>query len=267
MFISLGSGEKENKNAEGSGQLLKVAVVGTGRMGKCLTKLLKDYCDLTICGRQPDHASAIAKRLDVRSSTIEDCLSKSDIIIATIPSETLLPFVERFSGGIRTGSLFVDISSVKCGFIEALAKILPPTIGYVSIHPLFSSPGVGRKNVIVIPVRGNKWTTQLKELLALGGMRVTETSAEEHDRVMAKVQVLNHFMYLIMRDSMAQLGADKELESFETHAFRRSLNILKLIEGNLETVELIQKRNKYAPLVRNLFMDEAKKLDQKYNRV
>jgi len=236
-------------------------------MGKCLTKLLKDYCDLTICGRQPDHASVTAKRLGVRSSTIEDCLSKSDVIIATIPSEALVPFIERFSGRILPGSLFVDISSVKCGFIEAVAKTLPTTIGYLSIHPLFSSLRAGRKNVLVIPVRENKWTPQIKKLLVLGGMRVTETNAEEHDNIMATVQVLNHFMYLTMRNSMAQLGTVKELESFETYAFRGSLNILKLIEGNLETIELIQKKNKYAPPARNLFIDEAKKLDQKYSRI
>jgi len=236
-------------------------------MGKCLTKLLKDYCDLTICGRRPDHASATAKRLDVKSSTTEDCLSKSDVIITTIPSEALLPFVEMFSGEIHPGSLFVDISSVKCGFIEALGKTLPTSIGYVSIHPLFSSLKARRKNVIVIPVRENKWTPQLKKLLVLGGMQVTETNAEEHDKIMATVQVLNHFMYLIMRNSMTQMGEVKELKSFETYAFRRSLNILKLIEGNSETVELIQNSNKYAPLVRNLFIDEAKKLNQKYSKV
>lgn len=238
--------------------------MGTGRMGRSLTRLLKNHCDITLCSRRPDRALSVAKRLGVSASGVKDCVAKSDVVIAAIPTDDLRQFAEQVSETMRPGSLFVDISSVKCGVVEALSGILPAHTEYVSIHPLFASAAVGRKNVIVIPVRGNSWGLHLKQLLASSGMRVTESTAEEHDKVMATVQVLNHFAYLSLRSAMARLDCGKDIEPFKTHAFRKSLAVLKLIEGNLQTVELIQRGNKYAPSVRELFIKEAKRLDQQY---
>lgn len=238
--------------------------MGTGRMGRCLTRLLRNYCDITICSRRPDRASSVAKRLGVGASGIKNCVAKSEIVIAAIPTEDLQPFVEQISETMRPGSLFVDISSVKCGVVEVLSRTLPANIEYASIHPLFASAAVGQKNVILIPVRGNRRSPHLKQLLTLSGMHVMESTAEEHDKAMAMVQVLHHFAYLSLRSAMARLDWGQGRESFKTYAFRKSLAVLKLIEGNLQTIELIQRRNKYAPFVRELFITEAKKLNQQY---
>jgi len=264
MFDGFEGSKREDKNPESSRQLLKVAVVGTGRMGRCLTRLLRNHCDITLCSRRPDRALSVAKRLGVSASGIKDCIAKNDIIIAAIPTEELQPFAEQVSETMRPGSLFVDISSVKCGVVEVLSRTLPADIEYTSIHPLFASAAVSQKNVIVIPIRGNRWNSHLKQLLASSDMRVTESTAEEHDKVMATVQVLNHFTYLSLRSAMARLNRGQDMEPFKTHAFRKSLAVLKLIEGNLQTVELIQRSNKYAPSVRELFIKEAKRLDQQY---
>lgn len=234
-------------------------------MGRCLTRLLRNHCDITLCSRRPDRAISLAKRLDVNASGIESCASKSDIVIVTIPTEDLQPFAEQISKRMQPGSLFVDISSVKCGVVEVLSKTLPTNVEYASIHPLFASAAVGKKNVILIPVRGSRWIPHLKRLLTSSGMRVTESTAEEHDKVMAAVQVLHHFAYLSLRSAMARLDWGQDMESFRTHAFRKSLAVLRLIEGNLKTIELIQRRNKYAPYVRELFIKEAKRLNQYYS--
>jgi chorismate mutase/prephenate dehydrogenase len=75
-------------------------------------------------------------------------------------------------------------------------------------HPLFG-PGVHSfqgQRVVVCPGRGAEWQRWFVELLEGGGMVVTESSADEHDRMMALVQVLTHYQTQVMGLALARLG-------------------------------------------------------------
>jgi len=250
----------------GSGQLLKVAVVGTGKMGQCLAGMLKNHCQLTLCGRDQEKASSVAARLGVASSNISECVSSAEVIIAAIPSSALPSFARQVCSRMKPSALFADISSVKCGIIDDISEMLPKHAEYASIHPLFSSARCCEKNILFIPVRCSITGPALRGLLAEAGGQITETNAEEHDRLMAIVQVTQHFALLSMRSAIAKLRAGQELDPFSSYSFRRSLSMLKLIEGNLETVEFIQRRNKFAASARALFMQESVALDKEYGK-
>lgn len=233
-------------------------------MGTCLARLLKGSCQVTLCGRDPSRAAKVARRLGILSSGTQECVGSNDVVIAAIPTAVLKPFVGQISTVIPSGSLFTDISSVKCGVIEDIAKLLPTKVEYASIHPLFASARLGVKNIVFIPVRGSTQSSRLRQLLASAGMHVVESNAEEHDRIMAVVQVLHHFGLLALREALARMN-NGSLDGFETYSFRRSLSVLKLIEGNLETVEFIQRSNRFAPRAREVFIEESMKLSRNYN--
>jgi prephenate dehydrogenase len=236
-------------------------------MGRCMATLLRSACDLTITSRDSSRANEIADRLGIKGCGAMG-LSEMDIVILTIPTEVLLPISRQTSQQMRPGSLLVDVSSVKCGVVDKIGRILPDQIFYISIHPLFSSPRVKIRNTMVIPVRSGPWLPIITDLLTRSGMRVTEVSAEEHDRAMATVQVIHHFALLSMENAMVRQGYAKNegLEPFLTHNMMKTMNTLKLLNKNMKTIEMIQKINKFSPGARERFIEEAIKLDKRYSK-
>lgn len=239
-------------------------MIGTGRMGRCLSKLLKGQAEVSMHGRDPNKARAIAKRIGVASTDIGAISwGDVDVVIATMPTEALPKFVEEHAGGMRPGAIFVDISSVKLGLIEEILKRLPDGVGYASIHPLFASPRVKDKDVAFIPVRETATVERFLETLSRSGMSVFKTTPEEHDRATAATQVLHHFALLTMERVLQRHM--KSSERFKTHSLRKTLAVIRLVERNRETAVMIQKLNKFGKGVREEFIREAEALDREFS--
>ncbi len=232
-----------------------------------MATLLRGVCDLTITSRTAGKATAAAGRIGVRGGTSVD-LSGMDVVILTMPTDAMLPSSRQVSRLMKPGSLLIDVSSVKCGIIEEIGRALPDNVFFISIHPLFSSPGVKVKNTVVVPVRPGPWMPALTDLLTRAGMRVKEASAEDHDRVMATVQVIHHFALLSIKNTIAREGylRKEDLEPFLTHNMMKTLRTIGLIDRNIETIEMIQRENKYSTDARNAFIEEATKLDAHYSK-
>ncbi|MEN3007362.1 MAG: prephenate dehydrogenase/arogenate dehydrogenase family protein [Candidatus Methanosuratincola petrocarbonis] len=244
--------EEKDEVPEDTGELLRVAVIGTGRMGRCLAALLKGNAEVTLCSREPKKARALAKRLGVSSAGISE-LSSSDVVIAAIPTEALIKFAEEYAGTMRPDATFVDVSSVKIGVVEEVLKRLPQRAGYASIHPLFTSPRVKDKDIAFMVLREAKTLKRFREALARSA-RVFETAPEEHDRATATTQVLHHFALLTIERALKHA---KVSETFKTNSLRRTLAVIRTVERNRETVITIQKLNRFGKEAREEFIREA----------
>ena len=236
-------------------------------MGRCLAGLLSGHCDLIICSRELSRSEKIAAKAGAGAAEIKDC-SDRDIVFAAVPTYALLSTTRALHPVMKCGSLFVDISSVKCQVVDEIVKMLPDDVMYVSIHPLFSSARARIKNTIVVPIRPGNWMLALTGLLEGSGMRLHAANAEEHDRAMAAAQVIHHFALLSMSRALDEMGYSRKrgLDPFITSSLTKSLHVVKLLERNLETIEMIQRSNKFAQYARNKFIEEAKKLDTQYTK-
>lgn len=242
-------------------------MIGTGKMGRCLATILKDRAEVTVCSRSEDRARSLAMRSGVGWAGI-DAISASDVVIAAIPSEILPSFAEDAAALMRPGTLFVDVSSVKLGFIEEVQRKLPECFGYISIHPLFTSPRIKEKDMAVINVRRSPIGEKFTSLLSDSGIRVFETTPEEHDRATAITQVLHHFALLSFEKALKDLSDDCELEveKFWTHSLKKTLAVLRLINRNHETILMIQRRNRFGREIREEFVRNAERLNQEFSR-
>lgn len=237
-------------------------MIGAGKMGRCLSTLLRDHADVTLHSRDLSKARAIAKRIGVRCEGISG-ISGGDVVIATIPTEALPRFLEESAGCMRPGAVFVDVSSVKDGLVEEILKRLPEWVGYVSIHPLFTSPKVKHKHVAFIPVRQTANVNRFLETLSRSGMRLFETTPEEHDRATATTQVLHHFALLAMERVLQRHM--RSSEKFTTHSLRKTLAVMRLVKGNRDTAVMIQRMNKFGKGIRTEFIMEAEALDREFS--
>ncbi|NVM54414.1 MAG: prephenate dehydrogenase/arogenate dehydrogenase family protein [Candidatus Helarchaeota archaeon] len=234
----------------------EIAIVGgTGGMGQVLVRELKTHADILIISRSLEKAKKNAETFGVRGGILKDC-NTADITIVSVPVEYTHDTCQKLLKILKSGSLLIDISAVKT-FIEDLKPDIPENISYISMHPLFGPEGSFQDfNVILIPVKDDKWLPIIQKLLSeLGALTVIATS-EEHDRIMSKIQVAHHFIYLML----ASYLSDSQISpKFFTRSFRKTLQNFIGIEKNLDAILEIQKLNPHAQTTRKEFVSLMEK--------
>lgn len=121
---------------------MKIAIIGTGRMGKALLKVFYAAypADVVIAGRDLHHTQEIVKELGVNATAVseEDAL-QADLIIPTLWFADLLPWAKKHEAQLK-GKILIDITNpfnetfddFTIGYgtssAEELQKIIPGTI-------------------------------------------------------------------------------------------------------------------------------------------
>jgi prephenate dehydrogenase len=226
---------------------LKLAIVGAGGMARILAKIFKGrVSEVAIVSRSLEKASRFSGKMGVSCSAIES-IGEYDAVILTTPSQHIPGVVGRISPLLRDGSLLMDISSVKLGIIEKVLELLPSGVEYLSIHPLLGPAArklVGNR-VILIPVRGSSYVKMIKMIFEDAGLRVVLSTPEEHDGIMAYVQVAHHLSYLALALTLHDMGPEI-LENYATRSLKRTMQMLRMLHGNLRVIREIAELNRYA---------------------
>ncbi|MHA1380726.1 MAG: prephenate dehydrogenase/arogenate dehydrogenase family protein [Candidatus Helarchaeota archaeon] len=250
------------KSMENFFKNIKIAIIGgTGGMGRVFAKNLKEKSRVIICSRKLKKAETIVKELggDLEAGLISDC-READIVIVSVPTDKMLENCRKAIKIMKAGSLLIDQSSVKTGLVDKLT--IPKNIEYISAHCLFGPQGnfLG-ENVILIPVKGEKWLPKIKGLFEILGSKVFIKSLKEHDILMSKIQSLFHFTILCMVVAMAKSDIDSK---FYTRSFKMMIPNFKNLQNNLNVIFEIQKSNPYSKEMRKYFtkiVNELEKLE------
>lgn len=138
--------------------------------------------------------------------TPERAAAEADVVVISVPIQITTQVIDRLAPRVRKDALLLDITSIKA---EPLAAMLRATqASVVGTHPMFG-PGVHTlqgQRVVLCRGRGDAWYKWLAQMFEARGLTVTETTAEEHDRAMALVQVLTHFQTQVLGWSLARSG-------------------------------------------------------------
>jgi prephenate dehydrogenase len=195
-----------------------------------------------------------AASLDVRVAPIEE-VAASDVVMLAVPVQAMTGVIARIAPIVQPGALVLDVASVKMLPARWMAEALPENVDIVATHPLFGPQsarnGLEGQPLVVCPVRGDRH----ERVAAFGrslGLKVSVTTAEEHDREMAYVQALTH---LIGRTLVNIRIPDEELK---TNSYQHLLELCALSRD--DTKELffaIQNLNPYAQEITQQFIAEA----------
>src|SRR5271157_5126526 len=153
---------------------------GTGGMGRWFADLFqREGYPVHVWGRKS-------------AMSITELVALCNVIVIAVPISATSAIIKRVGPLVPVDSLLMDLTSLKKEPVELmLANTKADVIG---CHPLFG-PGVEDatgENVILCKARGEKWFTWLKKILGKNKLIITENTPEEHDKMMAIVQVLNH---------------------------------------------------------------------------
>ncbi|MCA9755350.1 MAG: prephenate dehydrogenase [Candidatus Eisenbacteria bacterium] len=232
----------------------RYGIIGYGRFGELVVRYLEAYGRLVVCdpGRQVP--------FPLQNGSLEAAASARAVILA-VPIRMLEDTLQSLRPHLTPGTVVVDVASVKSLPMQWMETHLPPDVDYVGTHPLFgpdsSRTGIRGHRIVVVPGRiARSRLERMYRLLDRLGLRIISTTAEEHDRAMARTQALTHWL----GRSLTAFGVGPE--SIDTHGYRLLAQVAEW--ASRDSRELFQDMHQFNPFtqdVRARFRDALTGLD------
>lgn len=210
---------------------------GLGEMGKLFSKFFRE------CGYRVEVADLNTPK------TGRDVIEESDIIVFAVPLHLTIGIMRELIPFTRSDQLLMDLTSLKVSPIEEMMRSPASVVG---LHPMFGgrvSSFVGQ-TLVACPVRiaSPDWAC-MRDLLTQAGIKVKETSPEEHDRMMSIIQVLFHMTTMLTGRVLRDLGVDiAETMEYTSPSYRLEINILgRMFAQSGALYSAITEMNPYTP--------------------
>lgn len=247
-----------------------VVLGGAGEFGSLMAELLGPRCDEVIrVDREVELSSegpqTFAGDATEPSQRLAEALSEAELAISAVPGSLVPASVRALAPLLPQESLLVDVASVKKPVVEAMESAAGGC-ELLSIHPMFrASVGFEGSNVAVVPTsRTGSRSDVFCDWLRSVGAKLTELSAEDHDKLMACSQAATHAAILTYGLALRSMGYDiaAGLRS-ATPPHRIMLGLIARIAGGAEEVYFkIQRENELAGDARAAIAGAAERLQQ-----
>jgi prephenate dehydrogenase len=142
---------------------------------------------------------------------LEHAIRSSHVIVLATPTRKTVTMLEEIKRWISPGTLIVDISSVKEPLRGQIRRLHSRNIPVLSIHPMFG-PGTrtlkGRTIFVTSIPKRDAHASRILSILRRRGARMVRCGVEEHDRLMAALLTLPHFLSIAMVKTLRTRGLD-----------------------------------------------------------
>ncbi len=179
---------------------------------------------------------------DTQLSAI-DVVTGSDLIIVSVPIHATAEVIRNIAPHLISSQVICDLTSLK---VFPVREMLCSKAEVIGLHPMFgpSVRTLKKQTIIVTPARcSHENLSDLIDIFKCEGAKITVTTPEVHDRMMAVVQGLTHFVTLSMAETMRRVGiTPAETEPFMSPVYQ--------IETGLAGRLLSQDPGLYADMLR-----------------
>jgi len=220
--------------------IMSVGIIGgTGRMGRLFAPVFE----------RAGHEVLVSGRSTKLSA--RDLAERCETVIVSVPIRNTVKVIGEIAPVLNKDQLLCDFTSLKVKPVEAMLTSKAQVIG---LHPMFGPTvkSLKHQTIIVCPARADE--TRLHALLSTfrsEGAECTITTPEQHDRMMAVVQGLTHFVTLCMADSVRRLGIDiGKTQAFTSPVYQIELSLVgRLLAQDPALYADILQQNPYVPEV------------------
>ena len=259
----------------------KVGIIGIdGSYGKWLKAMFEEQDNIIVHGSDPNNS---------KYPSNENIIKGSDVIIFASPLDITAKLIKKYSNVFNPSQLCLDIASIKKDVVEILATLPCES---ASLHPLTAPTLNYWKGQIVTltPIKLQIWSEWVKNFLSFTQAKVETIEADEHDQIMAFIQVLPHSLLIIMASVFSKHDTQK-IPEFSTPTFRllkyafsrifsmqtelftdiqlmnreNSVKILSEIYEEVETLLQFLKENKRESMIEHLSRIQNKFSDSFYD--
>ncbi|MBR4446921.1 prephenate dehydrogenase [Methanobrevibacter sp.] len=245
---------------------MNVGIIGgSDGLGKTLIYYFRDEFEVYITARDHKKGRAVADELGVNYIESNAGLANiSDILIISVPIQHTCDVIREVAPFIKSGSVMIDVTSVKEGPAKTMSEVLPDSVEYIPTHPVFGPRTTELDNQVIVLTadKKGKWYDKVYKYLESKNMRIIETSAEKHDFMMSIVQVLTHFSFISTASAIEKLKVDiSETEDYESPIYNLMIDMIaRIVSQNPYLTYNIQAMNKNGPKIRNTFADAVLEL-------
>ena len=201
---------------------MNVGIIGgSDGLGKTLIYYFREEFEVYITGTDHKKGRGVADKLNVNyiESNIE-IADISDILVISVPIQYTSDVIREVAPFMKSGSLMVDVTSVKEEPLKTMQEVLPDTVEYLPTHPIFGPRTTRLDNQVIVLTADKKgeWYRKAYNYLSNKNMRVIKTTAKKHDFMMSIVQVLTHFSFISTASAIEKLKVDlSETEDYESN--------------------------------------------------
>ncbi|GAB6148069.1 prephenate dehydrogenase [Stetteria hydrogenophila] len=170
-----------------------IGVVGAGRMGLTLARLMKpagfEFVFHDIRREALERASAAGYAV---AESLEDLVGRVDAVMVAVSHDAMKPVISYLADLLARpeakARLVFDISTFKEGVVEAYESV-PSKVLAASVHPLFGpgarDPRVHTVAVMPVPGHGEEGAKAAAGIFEKAGFKVIHTTVSEHEESVA----------------------------------------------------------------------------------
>lgn len=222
----------------------KVAVIGFGRFGQLLVKILLKHSLAKIILIETKKINIFHKQIELKSI---DEIKNADLIIPCVPISSFESVIKQISPKVKKEAIVLDICSVKTHPVNVMKSHLPSPTQIIATHPMFGPDSYrikkrlkGLKLVIWNISAKEKNYTQVKKFFADLGLTIIELSPKDHDKYLA---FSLGYSYLLGKISQ-RMNIKKT--PIDTYDFQLLLDHVSIVKNDSEQLFFdIQTKNPY----------------------
>ncbi len=202
--------------------------------------------------------------VEKNDSLSEETVANADIVMICVPMQLASEIVTKIAPFVREDALLTDINSLKNEICTIYKKSCRGES--LGLHPMFG-PTVKRfwrQKMILVPVKSGELSKWFETELGRMGFELIETSAEDHDRMMAIIQVLTHFHTMVAGEAMKRSGIElKGTLPFMSPIYKLELAVIgRLFAQDPDLYAEIEMSNPKGKELREVFLKAASELEE-----
>ena len=227
---------------------MKITIVGCGLIGGSLALALKRRRPehFIVCLDLPDRVPAIVEAgVADAVGSLDDFavhIPESDIVVVATPVQFVSATLAALKPFLKENAIVTDAGSTKSSIMAAAKEFIPPGVHFIGGHPMAGAEQSGVEAAdpllfsdrvyILCPYEDTPpeaFLTLMELIESLGAVPFT-IDPEEHDRILAMVSHLPHFIAVALMH--AAMTGDAEHGMLEKMAGRGFLDITRLAASN-----------------------------------
>lgn len=231
----------------------KIGIIGgNGVMGQWFYKFFKD-------------SGFIVEIADINTKlSNQDIAKQCKIIILSTPINEAKSISEQIGKDLKPDQILMDICSQKEQILDCMLQYSNSEV--VGTHPMFGPSVLSMKNqnIVLCKGRGDTGFLWIKDLFLSAGANVTVLDGIEHDKYMAIVQSLTHFLSICFAKTLQKMGLHpKDLFNTSTPVFKVNSDIIgRLFAQDPALYATLIGSNKYTGQCLKLFSESFQETEE-----
>ena len=215
-----------------------LCIIGIGLMGGSLARALRAANAVTRVSACARDKAQMQKALDLgviddfHTDPAEACRG-ADMVVLAVPVGAMESVFNKIKDVITPEMVLTDVGSTKGSVVEAVTRAcgeLP--LNFVPGHPIAGTEKSGveasfaelyrHRRVLLTPLATTDSVAvrKVRDMWALCGAVVSETTVEHHDQVLAATSHLPHMLAYTLVDTLAAMDDSQEIFSYAAGGFR-----------------------------------------------